>query len=67
MSPLFPAIAVTLLLIINVSAEEMSPQTTKESTATADCSKQVWPNFSQSCLPNADQTINVRFVSAKPR
>jgi len=66
MSPLFPAVAVTLLFT-NVSAEEASPQTTKESTATADCSKQVWPNFSPSCLRNADQTINVRLVSAKPR
>lgn len=39
---------------------------TKEN-ATIDCSKEVWPNFSPSCLKNANRATAVRFVTANPR
>jgi hypothetical protein len=67
MKPLLSAIAIFSLLITAVSAEEAATQPVKADSATEDCSKQVWPNFSPSCLRNADRAINVRLVTTNRR
>jgi hypothetical protein len=33
----------------------------------SDCSQQVWPNISASCLRNADSKIEVRIITATRR
>jgi hypothetical protein len=38
-----------------------------ERTEAVDCSKQVWPHFSPTCLRNADHAITVRIVTADRR
>jgi hypothetical protein len=43
----------------------MSATAVKEDTAT-DCSKQVWPHFTPTCLRN-DQAVVVRIVTANRR
>jgi hypothetical protein len=63
MKHVLSAIAVSFLLITAPAAEEVAQQTAKADSATEDCSKQVWPNFSPSCLRNADRAINVRLVT----
>jgi len=50
MKHVLPAVVASLLLTTAISAEETTPQTVKADNATEDCSKQVWPNFSPSCL-----------------
>ena len=35
--------------------------------AAVDCSKETWPNFSQSCLRNANQATQVRLITANSR
>ena len=40
--------------------------TAKEDGA-IDCTKQVWPHFSPSCLRNADAKTSVRLISADRR
>ena len=67
MKHVLSAIAVSFLLTTAVSAEEATPQTVKADSATEDCSKQVWPNFSPSCLRNGDRAINVRLVTVNRR
>ena len=67
MKHLLTAVAVSLLLTTAVYAEEAAPQTVKADYAIEDCSKQVWPNFSPSCLRNADRAVNVRLVTADRR
>ena len=60
------AIAVLLLLTTGARAEQASSD--KENTPTEDCSKQVWPHFTPSCLRNAgQQATNVRLVSTERR
>jgi hypothetical protein len=61
------AIAVFFLVITYAGAEEAMTQPVKADDAPDDCSKQVWPNFSPSCLRNADRTINVRLVTVNRR
>ena len=67
MKHLLSAVAVSLLLTTAVYAEEAALQTVKADYAIEDCSKQVWPNFSPSCLRNADRAVNVRLVTADRR
>jgi hypothetical protein len=59
------ALAIILLFATGAQAQEA---TTPSSTNTAaeDCSKQVWPNFTPSCLRNSDKATNVRLVSTEP-
>ena len=52
---------------IGTAAEEMAAPSSKVETATVDCSRQVWPNFSAACLRNADQKIDVRLVTVDRR
>jgi len=67
MKHLLTAVVASLVLITTASAEEAAPQTVKANNATEDCSKQVWPNFSPSCLRNGDRAISVRLVTANRR
>jgi hypothetical protein len=48
-------------------ARQLGLPAAKADSATEDCSKQVWPNFSPSCLRNADRAINVRLVTTNRR
>jgi hypothetical protein len=71
------AVAITSLLLI-VGMELVTPAAAGEQVAapiaasdvseglTVDCSKEVWPDFSPSCLRNADATV-VRLVTVKRR
>ncbi len=62
------AIAVLLLLASVARAEEATTSSDKGNNPTEDCSKQVWPNFTPSCLRNAGQQVtNVRLVSTERR
>ena len=61
------AIAVVLLLATGARAEHETTPNDKAKTPTEDCSKQVWPNFTPSCLRNPGQTTNVRLVSTERR
>ena len=67
MNHVLSAIVVSFLLTTAVSAEEVTAQPVKADSATEDCSKQVWPHFSPSCLRNADRAINVRLVTVNRR
>lgn len=48
-------------------AAESTTTATNAGNAVEDCSKQTWPNFSQSCLKNADHTVIVRIVTVTSR
>ena len=61
------AIAAFLVVPTALRAEEVKTQPVKAESATEDCSKQVWPHFSPSCLRNADSTTNVRLVTMTRR
>jgi len=61
------AIALLLLLATGARAEEATTPSDRANNPTEDCSKQVWPNFTPSCLPNAGQATNVRLVSTERR
>ena len=61
------AVAVLLLLATGVRAEHETTPNDKANTPTEDCSKQVWPNFTASCLRNAGQATNVRLVTTERR
>jgi hypothetical protein len=67
MKHVLTVIAVSFLLTTAVCAEEVTTQPVKAESATEDCSKQVWPNFSPSCLRNADRATNVRLVTVNRR
>jgi hypothetical protein len=62
-----PAIVLSVLFANAAIAEEGSTQPVKADSATEDCSKQVWPNFSPACLRNADRATNVRLVTTSRR
>ena len=49
-----------------VSAEE-AIQPVKTDNPPEDSAKQVWPNFTPSCLRNADRAVNVRLVTVNRR
>ena len=60
------ALAIILLVATGAQAQEAAtPSSTN--TAAEDCSKQVWPNFTPSCLRNSDKATNVRLVSTERR
>ena len=65
--------AAFVLLAMPALADEVpSPQPqiqpVRESPAeTADCSKQVWPHFSQDCLRSQGKGISVRVVTTERR
>jgi hypothetical protein len=61
------AIAVLLLLATGAHAEHEASPSDKANTPTEDCSKQVWPNFTPSCLRNAGPATTVRLVSTERR
>ncbi len=61
------ALAIVHLLATGAGAEEAATASDKATTAAEDCSKQVWPNFTPSCLRNAGQATKVRLVSTEPR
>ena len=56
-----------LLQVTCAYAAEPATTATNAGNAVEDCSKQTWPNFSQSCLKNADHTVNVRIVTVTGR
>ena len=65
-------LAISILLTtfgieIGTAAEETAASPSKVETATVDCSRQVWPNFSPACLRNADQKIDVRLITVERR
>jgi hypothetical protein len=52
------------------SANEPAPPAERsniERAQNTDCSQQVWPHISSSCLRNADSKIEVRLVTATRR
>ncbi len=61
------AVAVLILLATGARAEHWTTSSDKANTPTEDCAKQVWPNFTPSCLRNAGQATNVRLVSTARR
>ena len=61
------ALAVLLLVTTGAHAEHEASPSDKANTTTEDCSKQVWPNFTASCLRNAGQATNVRLVTTERR
>jgi hypothetical protein len=61
------AVAVLLLLATGARAEHETTPSDKANTPTEDCSKQVWPNFTPSCLRNAGQATSIRLVSTERR
>jgi hypothetical protein len=67
MKLILSALAIVLLLATGALAEEATTARDKANSVTEDCSKQVWPNFTPSCLRNADQATNVRLVSTERR
>ena len=47
------------------AGDQVANVVTKPSAkAAVDCSKETWPNFSQSCLQDASQATQVRFITA---
>ena len=70
---IFSTTAVLILLTTTALAEEapvLLPKVQEAADAAKeaeDCSKQVWPHFTPSCLRNAAQTTNVRLVSTERR
>jgi hypothetical protein len=68
----------TTLLLLTVGARLVTPVAAGEQVAaptvasavkegvTVDCSKEVWPDFSPSCLRNANATV-VRLVTVNRR
>jgi hypothetical protein len=67
MKQFFTAIVFSSVLGTAALAEEAAAQPANAESATEDCSKQVWPNFSPACLRNADRAINVRLVTTNRR
>ena len=67
MKHLLTIIGVAVLLTTPVAAEEATSPPTKAANSTEDCSTQVWPHFSPSCLRNADKAVAVRLVTADGR
>ena len=61
------AVALLLLLTTGARAQQEAMSNDKALTPAEDCSKQVWPNFSPSCLRNAGQATNIRLVSTQRR
>jgi hypothetical protein len=70
-----PLLALGLFATVTVAAPAVagdqvaSVVTTPSAKAEAavDCSKETWPNFSQSCLRNANQATPVRLITANSR
>jgi len=60
-------VAIFLVLTTGVRSEGVRTEPVKADSATEDCSKQVWPNFSPSCLRNTDRAVNVRLVTVDRR
>jgi hypothetical protein len=67
MKQFFTAIVFSSVLGTAALAEEAATQPANAESASEDCSKQVWPNFSPACLRNADRAINVRLVTTNRR
>ncbi len=61
------ALAVLILLATGARAEHETTANDKANTLAEDCSKQVWPNFTPSCLRNPGQVTNVRLLSPARR
>jgi hypothetical protein len=66
------------LLITTVSIGAVTPSVAGDEVTTpatptgkqdiaVDCTKEVWPHFSPSCLRNVDQATRVRMVTASRR
>jgi hypothetical protein len=47
--------------------EKIQATATGERAEAIDCSKQVWPNFSPTCLRNVGQAAPVRIITADRR
>jgi hypothetical protein len=68
MKNIIVGLAAVVLLSSAATAEEgTTQQPAQPASAIEDCSKQVWPHFSPSCLRNADRAVSVRLVTATRR
>jgi hypothetical protein len=73
---IFPLLMLSVLVAIvaaaapAVSSDAVAVAATMpvaKADAAVDCSKETWPNFSQWCLRNANQAIQVRLITASSR
>jgi len=48
-------------------SEDNVQQAAESAKQAKDCSKQVWPHFSQPCLRSGDKDITVRLVTTERR
>jgi len=67
MKHVLSAFAVCFFLTATAGAGEVTTPSGNSDKATEDCSKQVWPQFSPSCLRNADQAVVVRLITVSRR
>ena len=64
------ALASVTLITSAKASEQVAPavvQPAAKAEKGADCSKETWPNFSASCLRNANPTVEVRLVTGARR
>jgi hypothetical protein len=55
------------LLTAAAGAAEVAAPSGQADKPAEDCSKQVWPQFSPSCLRNVDQAVAVRLIAVSRR
>ena len=59
------ALTIVGVILVLMSAAATAAEDTTSTSVKADaedCSKQVWPHFTPSCLRNADKAVAVRLV-----
>jgi len=64
------ALTIVGVILALMSAAATAAEDTKSTSIKADaedCSKQVWPHFSPSCIRNADKAVAVRLVTPDRR
>ncbi len=59
--------SLAVLLLLATSARADTTSSDKVNAPTEDCSKQVWPNFTPSCLRSAGHITPVRILSTERR
>ena len=67
MKTLLSTIGTALFLTTAAVAQETASLPVKAENVVEDCTKQVWPHFSPSCLRNADKAMTVRLVTPAQR
>jgi len=75
MTPSFSLVIASALLVLIVGSqlvnaaaaeEQIAPIGSAKESVIVDCTKEVWPNFSPSCLRNAGSTV-VRLITVNRR